>query len=189
MNTVNQRTMNNRLSKLETQSRTLRVSQILNFTLIITLISISGFQYFGLDFTKGKVVSAEKFVLKDRQGNIRAELKSDDYATYFALFDTKGIHRASMAIADGDPGFHLYDEAGFRQAVIGISKEGPNLVFMKPTGLLHAGISLLQDGNLGFFNGQGNNTWQPIPLHSLSRGKMELHEINFKMMHPDQESH
>ncbi|MDX9755217.1 MAG: hypothetical protein RBU29_14725 [bacterium] len=166
---MNLETMSIRLSIVEAQNQKLKRTNLVNFFLLLALLAVSGLQYSGLDFTSGKVVSAEKFVLKDSLGHIRAELTNTQNGANFALFDINGVPRAALAVAEGDPGIHLYDQIGFRQVSIGISKNDPSLTFMKPQGLQHAGLTLLQNGDLGYFQGQGSQSNQPTPLYAYSR--------------------
>jgi hypothetical protein len=59
-----------------------------------------------------RVVEAQKFVLKDSQGRIRAELSTErDQAPKLWLFDESNHRRAEFSLlADGTPGVRLLDK-------------------------------------------------------------------------------
>ena len=68
--------------------------------------------------TQGKVVEAEKFVLRDSQRTVRAELGINGInSTFFALYDDDGKKRAGLVVpADGSPILELCDKEEKRQA-------------------------------------------------------------------------
>lgn len=70
-----------------------------------------------------KVVEAECFVLKDKQGNIRAEL----------------------SLCSGSPGLILYDENKKKRAMLSLFAEDVGLVFFDEEGLCRLQICLERD--------------------------------------------
>jgi len=108
---------------------------------------------------KGRVFEAQRFVLKDKDGNIRAEWGvEDNNAAVLALMDKNGARRAelsveadgpaalalkdqdgrpfaSLALKGGQPSLLLYDRQGKVRAVLNVD-EAPSLEFRSPTGAL-----------------------------------------------------
>ncbi len=83
-----------------------------------------------------KVVEAEKFILRDREGKIRAELGLGAGGPSLALLDADGHCRVRLAVlADGSSRLSLYDKEGHDRAVLFVRSEGEPQLDLAP---LHA---------------------------------------------------
>lgn len=72
-----------------------------------------------------KVLEAEKFVLLDTQGKVRAEFGCGAGGPSLALFDERGKCRARLVVeADGASRLNLYDKDGHSRAVLRVRAEG-----------------------------------------------------------------
>lgn len=125
----------NRIQSLERKNlrthRLTRISFILNGCLLAFLLC----EWMGLLAVPRKAIYAESFVVKDMDGNIKAELCSDGETTKLAMYDWNVIPRIAISLADHEPGFHLYDPVGMRRAVLGIARDDAKLLFMNPYGI------------------------------------------------------
>lgn len=88
-----------------------------------------------------RVVEAERFVLRDATGKVRAELGLRDGRPGLALFDEKGERRAQLAmLPDGSSSLTFYDRDGNARAVVRVGPEGdPHLDLREADGKVRAG--------------------------------------------------
>ncbi|MBI1913441.1 MAG: hypothetical protein HYS12_01595 [Planctomycetes bacterium] len=76
-----------------------------------------------------KVIEAEKFVLRDSSGKVRAELGDLGHDSIgLRLFDGEGRERAVLLVAkDGAVGLQLSDDTGFPRAMLGLDPDSPHI--------------------------------------------------------------
>jgi len=81
-----------------------------------------------------RTVRANKFVLEDERGGMRAVLVVAADMPTLALFDTAGTPRAVLGILAGGPGLTLADENGKSRAVLSVLADGPGLTLFDAAG-------------------------------------------------------
>src|SRR5262245_14707376 len=76
-----------------------------------------------------KVIEAERFVLRDSAGRIRAELGETQHgAIGLHLYDDHGKVRAELVVArDGASGLQLRDEAEFPRVILYLDTDRPDI--------------------------------------------------------------
>jgi hypothetical protein len=97
-----------------------------------------------------KVVEAERFVLKDTSGRLRASIAVQaNGATVLGITDQKGLPRLLVEVlADGTPGVDMYDQNGKSRVVIGVQEDGrPLLVFYDQNGKSRVDSEARADGS------------------------------------------
>jgi hypothetical protein len=112
-----------RLEKVERQNRRLRAGGSLALVLIVALAAL------GQVAPSGKVVSAERFEVRDSGGKLRSLL---------------------AVIDDGVPALAFYDADGKGRALIGVNKDGfPHLEFLDKDRKTLIGLAVSPDGSPG----------------------------------------
>jgi hypothetical protein len=137
-----------RIEGLERQVRRWRRAAVALMLSAVALMTL------GAAVPRGRVVEAQKFVLKDAAGRVRAELgpsdndKSialrfkdaagsprlvlgvEDESSLLVLHDKTGRPRVGLVtLAQGAPGFTFYDTTGRARVELGVSREGePGIV-------------------------------------------------------------
>src|SRR5262249_14783783 len=81
-----------------------------------------------------KIVDAQRFVLRDAKGNVRAELGFQAGGPSLILFDDKGVGRAQLCVsADGSSSLIFHDREGHHRATLHVPPDGePRLELDKP---------------------------------------------------------
>ena len=117
------------------------------------------------------VVTAERFVLQDAEGNIRAELRFDPFGEPVLIMrDGTGAPRARIGTrADGGAFLIFHDPDFSRRATLAVDPTGvAQLVLREPgTGIepqdtrLRAGVFVSPDGtpSIELRDAQGNKSW------------------------------
>ncbi len=74
-----------------------------------------------------KVVEAERFVLRDCQGRIRADLGPGEASSIaLKLYDGQGNCRVELVVAkDGAAGLQLWDEQGMPRVILALDPDQP----------------------------------------------------------------
>jgi hypothetical protein len=74
-----------------------------------------------------KIVEAERFVLRDSNGRIRAELGAGEASSIgLKLYDGKGHVRVEVVVAkDGASGLQLWDEHGMPRVILALDPDQP----------------------------------------------------------------
>lgn len=128
MNTTIETTILSRLEKLEHQNKRLKLLlwmvPFAAFTVISSIGWVAQDQFF-------KVISAEKFVLKDAQGRERAVLGIDTTSTSLKFINTEG-NESTKLVYDSDMKFsalQMFDSAGNVSSAL-VSMESENLLAM-----------------------------------------------------------
>jgi hypothetical protein len=75
----------------------------------------------------GRIVEAERFVLRDASGKPRAVLGMDADEPGLWLYDAGGKPRAALAVTADRPGLALYDASGNARAALAVTAGGPAL--------------------------------------------------------------
>ena len=79
-------------------------------------------------------VEAERFVIKDAEGKVRAELGMAGHGPLLALYDEDGTRRAVFGIAEKGPGIFFFDAIQKRRVDLGVAEKGPVLVLYDENG-------------------------------------------------------
>lgn len=107
----------------------------------------------------GKVVEAERFILRDASGKIRAELGVEgDGMAALRLYDTAGQRRAELAVnAGGTPWLGLYDETGKVRAFLHAEDLVANLALYDGAEKVRALLQVVPNvaAALGLYDGTG----------------------------------
>jgi hypothetical protein len=114
-----------RVAQLEKQNRLFKCAGMLLLLLLgsVTLVAAQ---------ERGKVqtIEAERFVLKDANGRMRADLGMDkNGGVRFVLYDENEKQRLNAASFNEGPGLALFDENGAVRFSVSQSNRGPSLVF------------------------------------------------------------
>ncbi len=109
--------------------------------------------------------NAEKYVVVDRQGNVRTILGTQpDLSVGLSLFDKDGKTRALFGVMpDGQPLLALANEEGKLRAVLGTGREGALTLSLGDTsGKVRAEMAVLSDGSphLFFADQAGKIIWK-----------------------------
>ncbi len=89
-----------------------------------------------------KVVEAERFVLRDTYGKLRATLTVEGGSAGLKLFDETGTARAALALLNGWPALSLQDQAGKPRAMLGVSPGESGLIFFDAAGKSRAVLTV-----------------------------------------------
>lgn len=74
-----------------------------------------------------QTIEAEGFVLKDAQGNIRAELSLRQGRPGLFFYDENKKTRAALVVDADAMGFEFFDEAGLCRVCISLDKDRPGI--------------------------------------------------------------
>ena len=134
-----------RLGKVEKQNRRLKSVGI------AVLVLVSAVLVIGQTVPKERILlEAEAFILRDKNGNIRAGLmvNEDGEATLF-FGDKNGTTRAQLMVhEDGGPILTFRDKNGTARAGLMLDEDGwPILSFYDKNGTVRAGLMLDEDGS------------------------------------------
>ncbi len=108
-----------RLNRLERDN--LRLKQLA----VLVLLGVAAILFMGQSKPQGsaKVVEAERFILRDESGKVRARLEVVKEKVGLDIHDEDGTIRASLTlIRDGAPSLNLYDKDGNRRATLGYTE-------------------------------------------------------------------
>ncbi|MGH9745090.1 MAG: hypothetical protein ACRD59_03125 [Candidatus Acidiferrales bacterium] len=157
--------IHDRIVKLERENRKLRWSAL------ILLLMVSGVILMGQAKPAARIVEAQKFVLKDENGKVRAwmglygtgselMLGNDSAQPMMRLIVSTdagnlhfyGSHKGGMTLAvdSGDPSLSIVDADGNGGAAIAFSKDGPGLTLVDGKGFSAVvGATQLKDSTGG----------------------------------------
>ena len=147
--------LNTRIDQLERQNRSVkRLTAVLFF--VITALVVTGIS---VPRKVAKEIEAERFILRDASGKIRASLGfSEDERMGLTLFDKSGKNRIWLGVLDKNNtvSLALRNQKGKLRVGIGVTEESSMMIVYgkdeKANLLLDtvngANISLIQDGNL-----------------------------------------
>lgn len=112
-------TLAQRLERVERENRSLRRVGVLMLVGVAALLIAA-------QATANRVVEAEKFVVRDASGKIRAELGTPpDGRVALTLFDRDGGLRVELRVlTNGRVGLLLYDKNGKSRAALRVLAEG-----------------------------------------------------------------
>jgi len=104
----------------------------------------------------GNEIRANRFVLEDENGKVRAVLDVVKDVPRLSLFDENGKERAVLGVTALGAGLSLFDENGKGRAALGVGADGPLLSFFDENGKTRAGLDVTALGaglNLADENG------------------------------------
>jgi len=111
-----------RLSRLERQNRLFKgIGCALALMLLVGLVAAAQ------ERGQARTVEAERFLLKDGRGKVRAELGMDKNGVHLLLHDENEKVRLDAAVFQAGPGMALLDEAGAVRYSVSINNKGPVL--------------------------------------------------------------
>lgn len=116
-----------RLAKLERQNRRFKRAGLVAMVLAGATLLLG-------QATPQWKVEAERFVLKDADGKVRAELGMAGHGPLLALYDEDGARRAVFGIAERGPGIFFLDAIQKRRVALGVVEKGPVLVLFDEHG-------------------------------------------------------
>lgn len=159
-------TVARRLKALEKENRKFKRAVFLLLLLVGTLVLM------GQGKPNARTVEVEKFVLRNRAGEMRALFAVEDDAAVLqlydaglnprtkitvskfgpsvSLYDSESKVRAVLGVADAGPSFKLYDSEENPGFFVGLDKSGPRLIFPDASGKKLAWLGVNGDGP-GFF--------------------------------------
>ena len=118
------------LKRLEAQNRRLRWG-VASIVLLLAAAILTTCQM----NAGGSVVEAERFVLRDQEGHIRAALETVNRGTQLTVYGGSGLDsptRIKLGVVDSAAQIGMYDETGGQLDLLLGSKEGPAVSLMDP---------------------------------------------------------
>ena len=110
-----------------------------------------------------KEVRANKFVIEDKNGTVRAEMGVSQFGPALFLYDENDKSRAMLGISPLGPGLTLYDEKGMARAGLGVAKAGPWLSLWDENIKPRAALSVDKDGPIMMLlDEKGKVIWSAI---------------------------
>jgi hypothetical protein len=102
-------------------------------------------------------IRANKFVLEDENGKVRATLAMTEDGPMLSLSDENGRTRAALRVADGRPSLSLHDVGGNERACLMVGMLGPYLTMYDDNDKLRADLSVGEDSSsLSLSDDNGN---------------------------------
>jgi hypothetical protein len=188
MNELTMDKMVQRIDRLEKENRWLKHIGVL------VLVGIAAVVLMGQAMSSrvAKVIQAEKFVLRDSSGRIRAELSTlHGGEPSLVLFDKSLITRAVLGVINGSPRLDIYDGNGMRRAVLGATLDGsPRLELYNPDGERRARLGLHANmANFALYDETGKtrfglNVLAPGSPTMIFVGKNEMVQLSLDVL-PD----
>ena len=127
-----------RLKKLEEQNlRFKRAAAVLGTAAACLLLM-------GQSQPDGRVIEAQKFMIRDDNGTARAALMMGAKGPALAMYDGEGRVRAALSVLQEGPSFGLANDHGDLQAALALTSTGPSLILDDANGKLRAGLTLSQ---------------------------------------------
>jgi len=106
-------------------------------------------------------VRAQRFVLVDDNGKVRAKLETSPDGPALWLYDEKGKPRVVLTALKEGSVLNLYDEKGEPRAGLGLTEGRPGLSLYDETGKTRAALDLTEDGpSLHLWDKDGKVLWQ-----------------------------
>ena len=115
--------MEKRLASLEKQNRRLKGIGVAVLALVGVALLMGANE-------PGRIIEAEKFVGKNKNGITRAVIENGS----LLLCDEAGQLRAGLTVTKEGPWLMLYDEAGKNRAILAANKERPGLILRDEAG-------------------------------------------------------
>ena len=146
MATSQNQNLTDRVDKLERHNGRLR---IVNYVLLAALLSIATMGANEFNVAR-KVIDAEKFILRDENGNIRGGFAVDpkNGSSTMVLADKNGKVRAELIVGpDGKAGLTLADTSGKARLTVGLREDGsPDIGLADKNGTPRIGIGVVGSG-------------------------------------------
>ncbi len=130
-----------RVAQLEKQNRLFKRFGILLIVLLggATLVAAQ-------ERGKERSIEAERFILKDSNGRVRADLGMDKNGVRLLLQDENEKVRLNAAVFAEGPGIALFDENGAIRYTVSHSSRGPSMVFNDENQKPRAVMRLFKEG-------------------------------------------
>jgi hypothetical protein len=160
-----------RIANLEKQNRLFKRIGIL-LILVLGAVSLVAAQERG----RGPVIEAERFVLKDANGRIRADLGLDKAGVRLLLNDENEKMRLNAAVFAEGPGMALFDENGAVRFSVSQSNRGPSLMFNDENQKPRSIMRLLKEGPALAFLDEKENDRMVLSLTRSNGVSMEMFE-------------
>ena len=81
-----------------------------------------------------RVIEAESIILRDAQGNQRAQLSMSGEVPGFVFYDAHQVLRVALTVSEDGAGIFLHDENGMPRVALDEAKGKPNLTLYDETG-------------------------------------------------------
>jgi len=107
--------------------------------------------------SSGKVIRANRFIVEDENGNLRAVLEAYKEGASLMMCDENGKPRAALAVFKEGPKMVMLDENGKSRAVQKVDKVGPDLAMCDENGKPRAALMVVNnEPSLALFEENGN---------------------------------
>ena len=167
-----------RSDRLERQNRRLR------FGLIAIALGFGAMFLTAAMPSNMQTVTAQKFVLVDANGKVRADLRLSTFGQpYFSLYDASGRLRADLGLDSGGyPDFSLYDASDKLRAGLGLGTDGePGFYLSNASGKGEVSLFLDLDGEPNFFLQDASGTVRTLlALDKDGQPRFELYDASSK---------
>jgi hypothetical protein len=136
-------TLENRIETLEGKLiRAERLNRcLLGAMLLVVVIGILGVA----PSKPEKIIQANKFILEDENGKLRAMLSADQNGPGLSLTDENGKVRALLNVRKDGPGLGLLDENGKSRVILSAGAQGTALCLKDENGKLRVALSVSGD--------------------------------------------
>ena len=132
-----------RLQKMEKQTRRIKVVGFVGSIVLVAALLI------GQAFPKSRTVEAEKFILRDADGKVRAELGMKNDLLGFVMLDKNDVCRVSIGLepTTGSAIMGFHDKNGQPCILLGASAGGSRMLLFKDNdGKKRAFLGLASNG-------------------------------------------
>ena len=102
-----------------------------------------------------RIVEAQRFVLRDSEGRMRANLGIVEDEPGLAIFGVNGTPRAIISAPTEGPRLLLSDAEGKLRAEVVVGEDGPSLTIYQPDGQVAVALSWVQGVSCIGLNGPG----------------------------------
>jgi hypothetical protein len=148
-----------RVERLEREVRRWRCATTALTLGAVALVTI------GAAIPRGRIVEAQKFVLKDPTGRVRAELGPSDSDRQIALRfkDATGSPRVTLGVEDESALLVLGDKTGRpRVGLVTLAHGAPGLTLYDTTGRARVELGLSREGEPGasLLDARGGSVWK-----------------------------
>jgi hypothetical protein len=108
----------------------------------------------------GRIVEAERFVLRDASGKTRAELGLVEDEPSLQLYDASGKVRAVLRLIAGWPALWLIDASGKPRVALGVDADELRRQLAGASGKPLAALVVTGAAGIQLFDEAGNVTWR-----------------------------
>jgi hypothetical protein len=166
-----------RIAKLEKQNRLFKRIGVL-LVLAVGCVSLVAAQERG----KGQTIEAERFILKDANGRVRADLGMDKAGVRLLLTDENEKTRLNAAVFPEGPGMALFDENGAVRFSVSQSSRGPSLMFNDENQKPRSIMRLFKEGPALAFLDEKENDRMILSLTRSNGVSMDMMEAGKQLL-------